>query len=251
MSGVHSISPVVHPPTVLDRYSSFWEWYERREEMAEPFGDPSFIPLLYAIWYGGSVTVSMKTLDDEFAIDSRDTLSSIFHDEVTRWLKRIFFPKSPSLNGLSAFLLIQTITSKEEEPLATSLFVSLALRVAQSMGLHRDPAQFGIPATEAETRRRIWWHIVYMDSVVAMSSGLPPLVSDEIYWDVRLTSEVKDTLTGKAGAIDYDDAVQSGRRRPDDPDDPEVCGGQSMVNVYYLAAKGKYYMARMYMKYWL
>ena len=118
------------------------------------------------------------------------------------------------------------------------------MRVAQTMGLHRDPAQFGIGPCEAEYRRRLWYHIVHMDSVVAMSSGLPPLVNDEIYWDVRDTSEVKDTLIGTIEADQYERMVAAKMRAPDSPDSPTVCGGSSMVNVYYLCARGKYTMAR-------
>ncbi|GFN15989.1 putative C6 transcription factor [Aspergillus tubingensis] len=244
MSGIHAITPVVHPPTILKLYNSFWDWYDSSSYSGESCPDPSFIPLLYAIWYGGSVTVSIRTIKAEFNVSSRSGLSKAYSEEVTRWLSKISFPRSPSMQGLSAYLLVQTILSKEEEPLTSSLFISLAMRVAQTMGLHRDPAKFGIGPSDAEYRRRIWWHIVHMDGVVAMSSGLPPLVSDENYWDVRETSEVKDTLLGTPAAEKYERLVMTGMRPPDNPDDPTVCGGPSMVNVYYLSAKGKYTMAR-------
>ncbi|GAB1199264.1 hypothetical protein APSETT444_008610 [Aspergillus pseudonomiae] len=244
MSGIHAISPVIHPPTILKLYNSFWDWYDYSSYSGDPCPDPSFIPLLYAIWYGGSVTISIRTIKAEFNVSSRSALSKTFNDEVTRWLTKISFPRSPSLQGLAAYLLVQTILSKEEEPLTSSLFISLAMRVAQTMGLHRDPAKFGIKPYEAEYRRRIWWHIVHMDGVVAMSSGLPPLVSDENYWDVRDASEVKDTLLGTPEAEKYEELVASGMRSPDNPDDPTLCGGPSMVNVYYLSARGKYVMAR-------
>ncbi|KAJ5970124.1 uncharacterized protein N7479_000042 [Penicillium vulpinum] len=244
ISGVHAISPIIHPPTVLKLYNSFWDWYDCSSYSGEPCPNPSFIPLLYAIWYGGSVTISMRTIKAEFNVSSRSALSTIYTEEVTRWLTKIKFPRSPSLQGLAAYLIVQTIVTKEEEPLTSSLFVSLAMRVAQTMGLHRDPAKFGIEPCEAEYRRRLWWHIMHMDCVVAMSSGLPPLVSDENYWDVCETSEIKDTMLGSPAADSYMKLVSSRERLPDNPDDPNICGGPSMVNVYYLTARGKYTMAR-------
>jgi hypothetical protein len=237
MSGVHAISPVLHPPTIQKLYNSFWDWYDYSSYSGDPCPSPSFIPLLYAIWYGGSVTISIRAIKAEFNVSSRFALSTMYSEEVTRWLTKISFPRSPSLQGLAAYLIVQTIVSKEEEPLTSSLFVSLAMRVAQTMGLHRDPAK-------AEYRRRLWWHIMHMDGVVAMSSGLPPLVSDENYWDVCETSEIKDTLLGTPAAEQYERSVTSHGRKPDNPDDPNVCGGPSMVNVYYLTATGKYAMAR-------
>jgi hypothetical protein len=244
MSGVHAISPVLHPPTIQKLYNSFWDWYDYSSYSGDPCPSPSFIPLLYAIWYGGSVTISIRAIKAEFNVSSRFALSTMYSEEVTRWLTKISFPRSPSLQGLAAYLIVQTIVSKEEEPLTSSLFVSLAMRVAQTMGLHRDPAKFGIRPSEAEYRRRLWWHIMHMDGVVAMSSGLPPLVSDENYWDVCETSEIKDTLLGTPAAEQYERSVTSHGRKPDNPDDPNVCGGPSMVNVYYLTATGKYAMAR-------
>ncbi|KAJ5648849.1 uncharacterized protein N7484_002572 [Penicillium longicatenatum] len=244
MSGVHAISPVVHPPTILKLYNAFWNWYDYSSYSGETCPCPSFIPLLYAIWYGGSVTISIRTIKAEFNASSRFSLSSIYNEEVTHWLAKISFPRSPSLQGLSAYLIVQTILSKEEEPLTSSLFVSLAMRVAQTMGLHRDPAKFGIEPCEAEYRRRLWWHIMHMDGVVAMSSGLPPLVSDENYWDVRETSEIKDTLLGSPVAERYEQMVAANQQLPEHPDEPSVCGGPSMVNVFYLTARGKYTMAR-------
>lgn len=244
MSGVHAISPVIHPPTTLKSYNAFWDWYDYSSYSGDPCPDPAFIPLLYAIWYGGSVTVSIRTINAEFNVNSRSVLSKIYNDEVSRWLNKISFPRSPTLQGLAAYLIVQTILSKEEEPLTSSLFISLAMRVAQTMGLHRDPAKFGIEPCEAEHRRRLWWHIVHMDGVVAMSSGLPPLVSDENYWDVRETSEIKDTLLGTPEAEQYDRLVSSNMRVRDTPDYSTLCGGPSMVNVYYLSARGKYVMAR-------
>ncbi|KAJ5509937.1 hypothetical protein N7453_002040 [Penicillium expansum] len=244
ISGIHAISPIIHPPTILKLYNAFWDWYDYSSYSGESCPNPSFIPLLYAIWYGGSVTISIRTIKAEFNVSSRSALLTIYTEEVTRWLTKIKFPRSPSLQGLAAYLLVQTIVTKEEEPLTTSLFVSLAMRVAQTMGLHRDPAKFGIEPCEAEYRRRLWWHIMHMDGVVAMSSGLPPLVNDENYCDVCETSEIKDTMLGTPAAESYMKQVASRERLPDNPDDPTICGGPSMVNVYYLTARGKYIMAR-------
>lgn len=244
MSGVHSLSPIIHPPMMLNLYKAFWDWYDCKSYTGEPCPSPSFIPLLYAIWFGGSVSISMSTMETEFNTSSRAMLSTKYSEEVTCWLAKISFPHSVTLHGLAAYLIAQTILSREEEPLASSLFVSLAVRVAQTLGLHRDPAHFNIDPWEAEFRRRLWWHIMHMDAVIAMSSGLPPLLTDTTYWDVRETSEVKDTLVGTAEAKQYEQLVAHGQRAPDNPDSPNVCGGPSMVNVYYLNAKAKCIMAR-------
>ncbi|KGO46689.1 Signal recognition particle, SRP19 subunit [Penicillium expansum] len=244
MSGVHSLSPIIHPPMILNLYNAFWDWYDCKSHTGEPCPSSSFIPLLYAIWFGGSVSISMRTMETEFNTSSRAMLSTKYSEEVTSWLAKISFPHSVTLHGLAAYLITQTILSREEEPLASSLFVSLAVRVAQTLGLHRDPSHFNIDPWEAEFRRRLWWHIMHMDAVIAMSSGLPPLLTDTTYWDVHETSEVKDTLLGTAEAKHYEQLVAHGQRTADNPDNPTLCGGPSMVNVYYLNAKAKCIMAQ-------
>lgn len=243
MSGVHIISPIIHPPSVLEQYHAFWEWFDNREKSNESVPDPSFIPLLYAIWYGGSVSISIKGIKKEFGDTTRASLSARLHDEVTRCLTLVAFPRNPSVSGLAAFLIVQTILAREEEPLTSSLFIGLAVRTAQMMGLHRDPAQFGLPAAHAEARRRMWWHIVHMDGVVALSSGLPPLVSDESYWDVKEISELKDAYIGTAEAEQYEIDIADGKRKPDIPDEPLARVRHSMVDVSYVVAKGKGIMA--------
>lgn len=58
--------------------------------------------------------------------------------------------------------------------------VGIAVRIAQQLGLHRDPAGQGMSAMEVEKRRRLWWSIVGYDrrlgemtgaTVTAMSCG--------------------------------------------------------------------------------
>lgn len=152
MSGVHPLSPIIHPPIISKLYNAFWDWYDYGSFSGVPCPDPSFIPLLYAIWYGGSVTVSVPTIKAEFNAPSRFALATIYSQQVTDWLTKVSFPHKPSLQSLAAYLISQTILSKEEEPLSSCLFVSLAVSVGQTMGLHRDPAQFNIGAWEAEYR---------------------------------------------------------------------------------------------------
>ena len=59
--------------------------------------------------------------------------------------------------------------------------IGLAVRIAQRMGLHRDPGGYGLPPFEVEQRRRLWWTIVGYDrrlaemtgsTVTALSSGV-------------------------------------------------------------------------------
>ena len=64
-----------------------------------------------------------------------------------------------SLMTLQAFVLYLTsLRSQEDIRLVWSLS-SLALHLAQTLGVHRDGTHFGLSPFETEIRRRIWWNI--------------------------------------------------------------------------------------------
>ena len=240
ISGVHIVFPIGHPPTMLRWYDHFFNWYDHRETNRAPYTHIGFIPLLFAILYGGSVSCSVKIIESEFPGTSRLSLSTHFHDKVTASLSLLSFATSPSLPSLMAFCIVQTILCREEEPLTSSLFVSLALRIAQNMGLHQEPSKFGINSIDAETRRRIWWHIVWMDTMVSNSTGWPPSVISNSYWDVNDISELKDSLIGTQDGEKYLESVQNGSRQRDNPDNPLHVERHSHVSVAYVVAQGKY-----------
>ena len=64
-----------------------------------------------------------------------------------------------SLMTLQAFVLYLTsLRSQEDTRLVWSLS-SLALHLAQTLGVHRDGTNFGLSPFETEMRRRVWWSI--------------------------------------------------------------------------------------------
>lgn len=239
LAGVHVFCPLVYPPLVLEKYHKFWTWYEQEDKKGRPPPDPTFIPLLYGIWYAGSVSISVRGLRAEFPDISRATLSARLHDQVTRWLTIAGFPRSPSMPALIAFLMVQTILAREEEPFTSSQYISLAIRVAQVMGLHRDPSLFNFEPWEAEMRRRVWWHIVQMDVEVSCTSGQPPQVIDENYWDVNVSSELKDAKLGTPDGQEYQRQVLDGGRPRDSADEPLSRNRPSMVNATYVFFRGR------------
>ena len=243
LSGVHGLIPLVYPPLGLARHEVFWDWYEKDRKDGKPCTEIAALPLFYAIWYAGSVSISIHGLRHFFPGETRAKLSARLHDQTTRWLALLSFPRNASLPGLAAFIMMQTILAKEEEPVTSSLYISLAIRVAQQLGLHREPSLFNFSPWEVETRRRIWWQLMHLDCVVAISSGLPPLISDS-YYDTKMISEVKDLKLGTKEADEYQEAVENGTRKRENPDEPFASNRDSMVSVAYVFARGKYVMTR-------
>lgn len=57
------------------------------------------------------------------------------------------------------------------------ILVSIAVRYAQEIGLHRSETLIGLSAEEAHIRRRIWWFCEYYDMEICYRMGKPPLVN--------------------------------------------------------------------------
>ncbi|KAJ5337132.1 hypothetical protein MYU51_008707 [Penicillium brevicompactum] len=105
------------------------------------------------------------------------SLPSSFWEEVTiQILAESGFPSRPDLNTVRAgfFLAIPSMTEGSSHPDPSS--VSILVRAAQSLGLHRDPLSFQLSAPDAELSRVIWWSVRGLDITYAISHGLPPLI---------------------------------------------------------------------------
>lgn len=57
------------------------------------------------------------------------------------------------------------------DPRQVFCLIGVAVRIAQRMGLHRDPGGWQLPPFEVEQRRRLWWTIVGYDRRIGEMTG--------------------------------------------------------------------------------
>ncbi|KAF3913143.1 hypothetical protein AA313_de0202979 [Arthrobotrys entomopaga] len=197
LSGVHPVIPLLHAPSFNKDYTNFWKLKDE-ETIDNVSFSPTFIPLLFAVLFTGALSISNRKFQDVFKEHSRRDITSHLQRAAIASLAVTAFPRGPTLSSLIAYLLMNTCNIREEEPLTSYSFVGVAMRAAQSAGLHREPKSFkGLNEIEREVRRRIWWHIVYLDVQAAIATGLPPLGgSDELAFDTEMVSELKDEFIG-------------------------------------------------------
>ncbi|KAF5124130.1 Bikaverin cluster transcription factor bik5 [Metarhizium anisopliae] len=72
---------------------------------------------------------------------------------------------------------------------------SIAARLAQNMGLHRDGTHFGLPAFAVESRRRLWWTICTLDARAAEDSGYRTSMHAS-GWDTQMPRNLDDADLG-------------------------------------------------------
>ncbi|KID83504.1 fungal specific transcription factor domain-containing protein [Metarhizium guizhouense ARSEF 977] len=68
---------------------------------------------------------------------------------------------------------------------------SIAARLAQNMGLHRDGTHFRLPAFVVEARRRLWWTICALDARAAEDSGYRTSMHAS-GWDTQMPRNLDD-----------------------------------------------------------
>lgn len=70
--------------------------------------------------------------------------------------------------------------------------LGLAIKVATSMGYHRDPSHFlKLTPLQAEMRRRVWATLVLADILISGQMGMPRMISDS-QWDTAEPQNLHD-----------------------------------------------------------
>lgn len=163
---------VVHLPSFRQEYARYWEGKGQCE---------AFLPRL----------LCMMSIGSRFETEARglgqDRLDSVHAPTalalVRNWLDGLRGKHLVNLNTLQAEVLLlhaqRTITMRHQESWAQ---LGLIVRMAMTMGLHRDPSEFPqLTPFWAENRRKLWYTIMDMDLHVALQCNLPCAIRDGEY----------------------------------------------------------------------
>ncbi|KAG9317567.1 hypothetical protein JVU11DRAFT_1775 [Chiua virens] len=74
--------------------------------------------------------------------------------------------------------------------------ISFANKLAQSMGLHRDPARFHMPPKAIQRRRMLFWELLSADMFHSIAMGRPPSISLS-YVDCEFPEDPTTTVNNK------------------------------------------------------
>ncbi|KAF8860231.1 hypothetical protein BDZ45DRAFT_724757 [Acephala macrosclerotiorum] len=194
IEGYHTVSPLFHGPSFLQQAQTYIE----RNGSLDADIDIHFIALLMAVLFAGCAISSRKRLSELFSFQTREDLSSRFYQEAVRLIRLTSFPQSPSINTLAAFIIVDTIWLREEQPLVCCSFVGLTARVAQMLSIHKDPSEFPeLSPIDIQVRRQLWWNLVAIDAQVALAAGLPPII-DCTNCDVQMFNEMPEDMSNNS-----------------------------------------------------
>lgn len=193
----YPIHPLIHLPTFYTDYNNFWQWC-RNSDISQPdnklLGDPTFLCLLFSVLYCGAMVspLAMWMTDSVQDVEKNCTVKQLRKTYSTS-LSMCQHLQHPTFSTLVSSLLTHSCSRPGAEPLEDLRFVSMILSLAQYMGLHRDGASFGLDNITSELRRRVWWHIVWLDVHTSILHGsLLCCSSSQAENSVKMISEFRD-----------------------------------------------------------
>ena len=172
--------PLFNGLSFLEEVKAFQLW----REGANPdyILGPHFLALYMAVIFASCCVSPRAMLQRYFGLKSRERLAQQYYDLAVNAIRLAEFPASPSLRTFAAYIIVDSTWLREEQPLQCCSLVGLGFRVAQMLGLHREPARFGgVKPVDVQVRRHLWWTIVALDAQVALASGLPPMIESKLY----------------------------------------------------------------------
>jgi hypothetical protein len=187
-------------PSFTDEYNDYWKWITiiLAGSFAFPnlkhLDDPTFMCLFFSVIYCGAATASSS-------IWKATTLKDVKKEDIVAQLHQSFLEcqricqhtRHPTQNTLAASLLAHECSTPERDGAHDQDFIYKVLRIAQGMGLHRDGTLFSLDPISIEIRRRIWWHIIWLDVRISIQTGLPTLCNPGgSQQDVRMVTETGD-----------------------------------------------------------
>lgn len=156
---------IVHRPTFEQQLARFW--------LSPENTDLLWVALLFAMMVVGLQSFPMSELPDELRENPTETWTKWLDSlEMCGFIGRLTVkPSLLNMRVLLLWIMVQSYNGDFIEKSWTSM--GLVIRVAQSMGLHRDPQWFSMSSFEAQERRRIWSLVSMLDTQVSIGQGLP------------------------------------------------------------------------------
>ncbi|RYO91539.1 hypothetical protein DL764_008274 [Monosporascus ibericus] len=185
-----SMHKVLHIPTTE---IAVFTWIEKPRDVPEDISC-----LLFAIYFSALTSLWPDEVSAIMGRNKEESLSMIkLGFEIS--LARANIMEKPSIAGLQGISIFLQSMRAHRNSRSEWVFLGLALRAAQSIGLHRDAANFPqLSPFNIEMRRRLWWHLYSHECRAAEDHGFAAETSSDYGSDVQLPLHVDDAMLDPA-----------------------------------------------------
>ena len=153
----------------------------------EDTSDPNMSP---ASSCSANTPISIQSMNN----DQLTVLQEELFDNCVFYYHRILVINDGIETIQAIILLVTYIESSYIISHVSYMLISVAIRFAQEIGLHREESYANLSAQECETRKMIWWCCYCFDMEICFRSGKPPLING---LDISINLE-KDFLFANA-----------------------------------------------------
>lgn len=157
------------------------------EAIADPEKVPkSLEPLMFAIYYGAVTSMTAKECKEKLGED-RMPLLNRYRFGLEQGLARANFLFCDEMILLQAFVVFMILLRRNDDARKIWTLTGLAVRIAQTLGIHRDGSHFGLKPFDIEMRRRLWWQVCILDARSSEDHGCDPTIV-EAQFDTKMVS---------------------------------------------------------------
>jgi len=143
-------------------------------------------PLLFAVYYGAVTSTTPKECRECWGED-RTTMLNRYRFGLEQALARANFLYCDEVVILQAFIIFLILLRRNDDARKIWTLTGLVVRIAQTLGIHRDGTHFKLPPFEIESRRRLWWQLCILDARSSEDHGCDPTIAEAQY-DTKMVS---------------------------------------------------------------
>ncbi|KAJ3532445.1 hypothetical protein NM208_g8435 [Fusarium decemcellulare] len=181
---VHPVFPVLHKTSFMKKYGLLWSAEE--SEMPNPraeMDDAIFSSTLNLV-----LAIGCK-FSESVPASNRASLAQTFYQR-SRSIYRFEVLDSMSLPQVQMLLLTGVYLQSTQQATRCWNVIGMAIRVAQSVGLHVESPNQKQSQMSREMRRRVWHTCLVLDKLLSMTFGRPAMISTS--WNVPFPSLIDD-----------------------------------------------------------
>ncbi|KAK1144544.1 hypothetical protein N8T08_005417 [Aspergillus melleus] len=130
----------------------------------------SMVALTFAVYFA-AITALGSHDEAELPVEERSVLLKRYKTALDRLLIATDVMNQPEMTALQALAIFVTCLRVHETGRSAWVLNGLAIRLAQSLGLHRDGADLQLSPFDTEMRLRLWWHLCVLDARAPEDQG--------------------------------------------------------------------------------
>ncbi|KAF4618365.1 hypothetical protein G7Y89_g14938 [Cudoniella acicularis] len=182
LDNVHPLTMVLHAPTMSKTIKEVQNNLESLSRSTEA--------LMFSIYYATITSMNGTEVQTNFGI-SKELLLKQYRFGAEQALARAGLLNTSEIVTIQAFVLFLICVRRHDDTRFVWTLTGLAIRIAQSIGLHRDGARFGLSPFDIEMRRRLWWQVCILDVRASEDHGSDPSILDSTF-DTEFPTSVND-----------------------------------------------------------